>query len=139
MAKQARATSLQDSQQATIETRANTDSVTDSIEFFAKAREQGYVTYEEITDFIDVGDDDSDISVVFEEFVADIKDAGIKVFESPPTEEDLLQGNEASASDDELLEEEQLNAALTAIEKNQTDAPPILFECTCVRWVKSAY
>ncbi|MCE2406854.1 MAG: RNA polymerase sigma factor RpoD [Pseudomonadales bacterium] len=120
MAKQARATSIQDSQQTAIATRESTDSVTDSIEFLAKAREQGYVTYEEITDFIDVGDDDSDISVVFEEFVADIKDAGIKVFESPPTEEDLLQGNEASASDDELLEEEQLNAALTAIEKNQT-------------------
>ena len=119
MARQARANLSQDSQ-STVQTRERTDSVSDSIEFFARAREQGYVTYEEISDFIDVGDDDSDVGVVFEEFVADIKDAGIKVFENPPTEEDLLQGNEAAVSDDELLEEEQLNAALTAIEKNQT-------------------
>ncbi|MYD42991.1 MAG: RNA polymerase sigma factor RpoD [Gammaproteobacteria bacterium] len=111
---------MQESAQTTLESTKRSDSVTNSIDFLAKAREQGYVTYEEITDFIDVGEDDSDISVVFEEFVADIKDAGIKVFESPPTEEDLLQGNEATASDDELLEEEQLNAALTAIEKNET-------------------
>ena len=100
--------------------QAEKDSINNTMEFLSKAREQGYVTYEEISDFIDVGDDDSDIGVIFEEFVADIKDAGIKVFESPPTEEDLLQGNEAAASDDELLEEEQLNAALTAIEKNAT-------------------
>ena len=98
-------------------TRETKDSVE---EFLSKAREQGYVTYEEITDHIDVVDDDSDVGVVFEEFVADIKDAGIKVLEAPPTEEDLLQGNEAAVSDDELLEEEQLNAALTAIEKNVT-------------------
>ena len=120
MARQARANSSQVSQQTTISTRERTDSISDSLAFFARAREQGYVTYEEITDFIDVGDDDNDISVVFEEFVADIKDAGIKVFESPPTEEDLLQGNDTALSDDDLLEEEQLNAALTAIEKNQT-------------------
>ena len=96
------------------------DSIVDSLEFLTKAREQGYVTYEEISDFIDVGDDDSDVGVIFEEFVADIKDAGIKVFESPPTEEDLLQGNDATVSDDHDFEEEQLNAALTAIEKNAT-------------------
>ncbi|MYD42995.1 MAG: RNA polymerase sigma factor RpoD [Gammaproteobacteria bacterium] len=88
--------------------------------FFEKAREQGYATFEEITDFIDVGDDDSDIGLIFEEFVADIKDAGIRVFESPPTEEDLLQGNDATATDDDDLEEEQLSAALSAIEKNAT-------------------
>ncbi len=118
----ARSTSNQISHETTLDTPPRTDILKDSIEnFLAKARDQGYVTYEEITDFLDVGDDDSDISLVFEEFVADIKDAGIKVFEAPPTEEDLLQGNDATAaSDDELLEEEQLNAALTAIEKNQT-------------------
>ena len=120
MARQARAKSSQELTQTTTKSDQN-DSLNDSIELFlAKAREQGYVTYEEITDFLDIGDDDSDLTVVFEEFVADIKDAGIKVFEAPPTEEDLLQGNEASMSDDELLEEEQLNAALHAIEKNQT-------------------
>ena len=100
--------------------QADKESINNTMEFLSKARDQGYVTYEEISDFIDVGDDDSDIGVIFEEFVADIKDAGIRVFESAPTEEDLLQGNEAAASDDELLEEEQLNAALTAIEKNAT-------------------
>ena len=120
MAKQARATSVQNSQQPAVASPESPDSVNDTIEFFSKAREQGYVTFEEITDFLDVGEDDGDIGVVFEEFVADIKDAGIKVFESPPTEEDLLQGNEASAHDDELLEAEQFNAALTAIEKTQT-------------------
>ena len=46
---------------------------TELITFLERAREQGYVTYEEITDFIDVGDDDSDIGLIFEEFVADIK------------------------------------------------------------------
>lgn len=120
MAKQARAVSSQENSNTAIDANGNIDSEDTTREFIARAREQGYVTYEEVTDFIDVGDDDSDMSVVFEEFVADIKDAGIKVFEAPPTEEDLLQGNEAAASDDELLEEEQLNAALTAIEKNQT-------------------
>ena len=118
MARHARANLAQELTQSNGLNQA--DSVSNSREFLSKAREQGYVTYEEISDFIDVGDDDSDVSVVFEEFVADIKDAGIKVFETPPTEEDLLQGNEASVSDDELLEEEQLNAALDAIEKNQT-------------------
>ena len=93
---------------------------TELITFLERAREQGFVTYEEITDFIDVGDDDSDIGLIFEEFVADIKDAGIRVFESPPTEEDLLQGNDPSTSDDDELEEEQLSAALIAIEKNVT-------------------
>ncbi len=93
---------------------------TELITFLERAREQGYVTYEEITDFIDVGDDDSDIGLIFEEFVADIKDAGIRVFETPPTEEDLLQGNDPSSSDDDDLEEEQLSAALIAIEKNVT-------------------
>ena len=99
----------------------NKDSApTELITFLERAREQGYVTYEEITDFIDVGDDDSDIGLIFEEFVADIKDAGIRVFETPPTEEDLLQGNDPSSSDDDELEEEQLSAALIAIEKNVT-------------------
>ncbi len=93
---------------------------TELITFLERAREQGYVTYEEITDFIDVGEDDSDIGLIFEEFVADIKDAGIRVFETPPTEEDLLQGNDPSSSDDDELEEEQLSAALIAIEKNVT-------------------
>ena len=88
-------------------------------EFLAKARERGFITYEDITDFLDVGDDESDNGLVFEEFLADIKDAGIRVFESQPTEEDLLQGNEAG-TDDIDLEDEQLNAALIAIEKNAT-------------------
>lgn len=120
MAKQSRAKSAQELTPSNTNGADQTDSVSSTLEFFAKAREQGYVTYEEISDFIDVGDDDSDISVVYEEFIADIKDVGIKVFETPPTEEDLLQGNEPSVTDDELLEEEQLNAALDAIEKNQT-------------------
>ena len=93
---------------------------TELLTFLERAREQGFVTYEEITDFIDVGDDDSDIGLIFEEFVADLKDAGIRVFETPPTEEDLLQGNDPSSSDDDELEEEQLSAALIAIEKNVT-------------------
>ena len=115
------ASSVQESQPAAaLESKDNPP--TELIAFLEKAREQGYVTYEEITDFIDVGDDDdddSDIGLIFEEFVADIKDAGIKVFKTPPTEEDLIQGNDAPASDEEL-EEEQLSAALIAIEKNVT-------------------
>lgn len=85
--------------------------------FIEKAREQGYVTHEEITDSIDVGDDSSDIGVIFEEFVADIRDLGIRVFETQPTEEDLLQGNDPASTTDEL-EDEQLSAALSAIDKN---------------------
>ena len=92
---------------------------TESIAFLERAHEQGYVTYEEIIDFIRVGDDDndSDVGMLFDEFVADLKDAGIRVFETPPTEEELLQGNDPSAAADEL-EDEQLSAALIAIEKN---------------------
>ena len=91
------------------------------LEFLDKAREQGFVTYEEVTDFIgsDDEDDESDRSTIFDEFVADIRDAGIPVFQNPPTEEDLVQGVSRSL-DDEDLEEEQLSAALTAIEKNTT-------------------
>ena len=87
--------------------------------FLAKAGEQGYVTIEEIGEFLAIDDDETDIGLVFEEFIADITDAGIKVFESQPTEEDLLKGNTVGADHDDL-EEEQLSAALIAIEKNAT-------------------
>ena len=101
----------------------NRDSIPqDLLVFLEKANDQGYVTYDEITDFItsnETGDDESDRSTIFDEFVADIRDTGIPVFETTPTEEDLLQGDSGS-TDDIDFEEEQLSAALTAIEKNQT-------------------
>ena len=87
--------------------------------FLQTARDQGYVTHEQITDFIEVGDDDSDVGLIFEEFVADIRDLGIPVFASEPTEEDLLKGNDPTSVEDDL-EVEQFNAALVAIDKNAT-------------------
>lgn len=94
------------------------DSIPPELEnFVAKAEEQGYVTFDEITDFLNVGEDEADVGLIFEEFVADITELGVKVFPNHPTEEDLLQGKDVGADNDEL-EEEQLSAALQAIEKN---------------------
>ena len=92
---------------------------TELLDFIEKARDQGFVTHQEIVDFLRAGEDDENLGTIFEEFVADMQDAGIPVFESTPTEEDLLASDGGSLPNSEL-EDEQLTAALDAFEKNTT-------------------
>ena len=57
--------------------------------FIDAAKEQGYVTREEVLDYLDSENSEDDR---VDAFVNDIQNLGIKVISSPLDEEDLLQG-----------------------------------------------
>ncbi len=78
--------------------------------FIDGAKEQGYVTREEVLDYLDVENSEEDR---VESFINDIQNLGIKVISSPLDEEDLLQGDTNAADD---LEVEEAAAALAAVE-----------------------
>ena len=98
---------------------ANHQIPTELLDFIERARDQGYATHEEIADFLSADKEDENLGAIFEEFVADMRDAGIPVFPTTPSEEDLLNTENGSIPDEEYAEE-QLSAALDAFEKNKT-------------------
>lgn len=82
-------------------------------------REQGYLTYADITDTLPDGSTDEDN---FEEIVQVLRDMGIKVFESTPDEDELMLGEDEDTDD---LAAEDAVAALsqTEIESGRTTDP----------------
>lgn len=78
--------------------------------FIDAAKEQGYVTREEVLDYLDSENSEDDR---VDAFVNDIQNLGIKVISSPLDEEDLLQGT-AETPDD--LEIDEAAAALAAVD-----------------------
>ena len=65
-------------------------------------REQGYLTYADITDTLPDGSTDEDN---FEEIIQVLRDMGIKVFENTPDEDELMLGEDEDTDDIEDDEE----------------------------------
>ena len=82
-------------------------------------REQGYLTYADITDTLPDGSTDEDN---FEEIIQVLRDMGIKVFENTPDEDELMLGEDEDTDD---LAAEDAVAALsqTEIESGRTTDP----------------
>lgn len=75
----------------------------------AKAKEQGYVTYAEINDYLSQNIIDSDL---FEEVVDTISEMGIRVFEEIPDSDELMMSEDTQDED----AEEAAAAALASVE-----------------------
>ncbi len=88
-------------------------------ELIAKGRDQGYLTYAEVNDYLpeDISDPDQ-----VEDIIQMINDMGIKVFENAPDAEQLLSATETTT--DEIAAAEAA-AALAAVEteKHRTTDP----------------
>ena len=82
-------------------------------------REQGYLTYSDITDTLPDGSTDEDN---FEEIIQVLRDMGIKVFENTPDQDELMLGEDEDTDD---LAAEDAVAALsqTEIESGRTTDP----------------
>ena len=82
-------------------------------------REQGYLTYADITDTLPDGSTDEDN---FEEIIQVLRDMGIKVFENTPDADELMLGEDEDTDD---LAAEDAVAALsqTEIESGRTTDP----------------
>ena len=82
-------------------------------------REQGYLTYADITDTLPDGSTDEDN---FEEIIQVLRDMGIKVFENTPDQDELMLGEDEDTDD---LAAEDAVAALsqTEIESGRTTDP----------------
>ena len=82
-------------------------------------REQGYLTYADITDTLPDGSTDEDN---FEEIIQVMRDMGIKVFENTPDQDELMLGEDEDTDD---LAAEDAVAALsqTEIESGRTTDP----------------
>ena len=78
--------------------------------FIDNAKEQGYVTREEVLDYLNSEDSEEDR---VESFISDLQNLGIKVLNAPPNQEDFLLGNTNTPDD---LELEDAAAALAAVE-----------------------
>ena len=83
------------------------------------AKDQGYLTYADITDTLPDGSTDADN---FEEIVQVLKDMGIKVFEDTPDEDELMLG-EDEETDDLAAEDAVAALSQTEIESGRTTDP----------------
>ena len=96
-----------------------TSSQNDIAQLIQLGREQGYLTYADITDTLPDGSTDEDN---FEEIIQVLRDMGIKVFENTPDEDELMLGEDEDTDD---LAAEDAVAALsqTEIESGRTTDP----------------
>ena len=79
-------------------------------------REQGFLTYADITDMLPDGSTDNDN---FEEIIQVLRDMGIKVFENTPDQDELMLGEDEDT--DELAAEDAVAAlSQTEIESGRT-------------------
>ena len=82
-------------------------------------REQGFLTYADITDMLPDGSTDNDN---FEEIIQVLRDMGIKVFENTPDQDELMLGEDEDT--DELAAEDAVAAlSQTEIESGRTTDP----------------
>ena len=82
-------------------------------------REQGFLTYADITDMLPDGSTDNDN---FEEIIQVLRDMGIKVFENTPDQDELMLGEDEET--DELAAEDAVAAlSQTEIESGRTTDP----------------
>lgn len=96
---------------AEVQEQENREELNELHSFITACKENGYVTYEAISDYLDAGED-TDPST-FDEFVAEVQAMGIQVLDEPPSEEDLLDGVETSTDD---IEDDEAAAAIAAVE-----------------------
>ena len=87
--------------------------------FIEGAKEQGYVTREEVLDYLDSEEAEEDR---VDAFVNDIQNLGIKVISSPLDQEDLLQGATNAADE---LEVDEAAAALAASDPSGRTLDPL--------------
>ena len=92
---------------------------TDIAQLIQLGRDQGYLTYADITDTLPDGSTDEDN---FDEIIKVLKDMGLKVFENTPDEDELMLGEDEDTDD---LAAEDAVAALsqTEIESGRTTDP----------------
>ena len=96
-----------------------TNPKTDIAQLIQLGRDQGYLTYADITDTLPDGSTDEDN---FDEIIKVLKDMGLKVFENTPDEDELMLGEDEDTDD---LAAEDAVAALsqTEIESGRTTDP----------------
>ena len=96
---------------ADLQSQENREDLNALHSFIATCKENGYVTYEAINDYLDTGEQSAPETV--DEFVAEVRAMGIQVLDEPPSEEDLLDGIESSTDD---IEDDEAAAAIAAVE-----------------------
>ena len=90
-------------------------------ELIAKGKEQGYLTYTEVNDHLPDGIVDPE---QIEDIIRMINDMGIKVHESPPTEDsDEILGDAESEPDEDAVEEAAAALASLDSEFGRTTDP----------------
>ncbi|MBA4729831.1 MAG: RNA polymerase sigma factor RpoD [Gammaproteobacteria bacterium] len=96
-----------------------TNAKTDIAQLIQLGRDQGYLTYADITDTLPDGSTDEEN---FEEITKVLKDMGLKVFENTPDEDELMLGEDEDT--DELAAEDAVAAlSQTEIESGRTTDP----------------